>query len=214
MSIPKNHKAALFHFSETERVRYFQRGQDDLVEDGIYGPKTAAALDRYIADEFPSEPSEPCEPSLRKAFESALLDVGQHEVPMGSNNGPYVESLRLEADLPRLDHSTSGGQWCAVFQTVHCGRAGVSVSSRGARAIVNQLIALPRGREVSIDEIGDGFVGLALLGRGHVQIFIAYQTEQGLRIQHVGGNEKHRVVTKHHTPEEFFKDVVKVGTYV
>ena len=212
MDIPKDHKAALSHHFETERVRYFQEKRSHyLAVDGIYGPQTAAALDTYIAKEFPGAP---VSPSIAKALESALLDVGQHEVPMGSNNGPYVEALRYEIGLPRL----GGGEWCAVFVSVHCTRAGIPIASRGAPGIVRAMIALPGGREVKISDIKPGFVGLALRKRGatthHVQMFRAYHEDgRGVRIQHVGGNEKHKVDTRHWVPSEFFEGVIQVATY-
>lgn len=211
MPIPKNHKAALFNYSETERVRYFQEGWGNgLVVDGIYGDMTAAALDDFIAGEIDA----PCGSTMiAAAFKSAKADVGEHEVPMGSNNGPYVEGLRDEVDLPRL----AGGEWCAVFQSVHLYRSGIQAKSRGATGVCRAMINLPKGREVDIADIDAGFYGVAVRKRGrtthHVQIFRAFMVNGALMIEHVGGNEHHSVETKVWKFKKFFKGVTLIGTY-
>lgn len=193
-------------------MRYFQEWWGGIAIDGDYGPETATALERFIAGEFP--PSLPYLPLIEQAFWIAKKDVGEREKPMGSNSGPYVESLRVEARLPRL----AGGEWCGVFQTVHCNEAGIHVSSRGAPGIVRGIIALPRGREVDVEDIGDGFFGMALRKRGrnkhHVQIFRAFLVEGVLMIEHVGGNEKHAVRSETVKAKKFFKGLIQVATYV
>ena len=209
MSIPKHHIAALFNYSETERVRYFQEGWGINV-DGDYGPETAGALDDYIAGMVPDAPDTP---HIEQAFWNAKHDVGQHEVPMGSNSGPYVEYLRVKAKLPGL----AGGEWCGVAQTVWCNDAGIRVSSRGAPGIVRGIIALPKGREVDIEDIGDGFFGMALRKRGrnkhHVQIFRTFEVNGVLMVEHVGGNERHAVRSETVKAGKFFKGIIQVATY-
>ena len=208
VEILEDHKAALFRASETERIRYFQEWWGGLVVDGIYGPKTASALDRYIAGEFPLNVSR-----MLRAFVGAQEDVGVVEQPSRSNRGPEIDRWRTEIDLEQLGF----GQWCALFISVHCTRVGIIIKSRGARGIVNELIALPRGREVDISDIGHGFVGICARKRGrkthHVQIFRAFVAEGVLMAEHVGGNEKNAVRTKIQTAKKFFKGVVQVATY-
>lgn len=212
VEIPANHKAALFAATESARVRYFQEWWGGLKVDGIYGEKTAAALDQRIAGEFPDEDT----PRMEQAFRNAKYDEGYREQPMGSNGGPYVEGLRIKAKLPRLSPKKLAA-WCGVAQTVWCNAAGIPVSSRGAPGIVRGIIALPRGREVDIEDIGDGFFGMALRKRGrgkhHVQIFRAFMVDGVLMIEHVGGNEKHAVRSETVKAKKFFRGVVQVATY-
>jgi len=195
MNIPKHH--------EQELLRCFQRAYN-LNPDGIYGPKTAAVLGWRIS--YTSS-------RMRSAYDSAVADIGKGESPRGSNGGPYVENLRHETGLSRK----GGGEWCAVFLSAHLQRAGIDVGSRGAPGLVRLMKALPGGREVSIDAITPGFVGLALRRRGltshHVQIFTMRKSTGGNIICHVGGNEKHEVRSTIWSPAKFFKGVKKVVTY-
>ena len=150
---------------------------------------------------------------LMAAFNSAMVDVGQREAPMGSNGGAYVESLRAETGLTRK----GGGEWCAVFVSAHLQRAGLPVGSRGAPGVVRALERLPGGRRVDPDEIEPGRAYVALRRRGlrthHVQLFIAIETLGGLMVRHAGGNERNRVQTKLWSRAKFFRGVKKVVTY-
>jgi len=150
---------------------------------------------------------------LMTAFNSAMGDVGQGEVPRGSNGGPYCESLRLATGLQRK----AGGQWCAVFISAHLQRAGLPVGSRGAPGIVRAVEQLPGGRRVTADELVVGKVYVALRKRGlrshHVQMFLVIGTLGGVMLRHVGGNEKHRVCTRLWQPERYLKGVKKIVTY-
>lgn len=207
--IPNQHKIALSDASQSARIRYFQEWWGGLKVDGIYGPKTAAALERYITGECPLNISR-----MLRAFVGAQDDVGVKEQPPRSNSGPEIDGWRIEIDLPQLGR----GQWCALLLSVHCTRVGIIIKSRGANGIVNALIALPRGRRVSIEDIGDGFVGMCVRKRWgrnlhHVQIFRAFIVDGVLMIEHVGGNENGEVKTKIQTAKKFFKGVTKIGTY-
>lgn len=204
MLIPKDHEETL--------VAYFQGDHPPLEVDGKYGPATAAALSKYESTD------EPDTPRMEQAYWIAKHDVGRHEVPMGSNSGPYVEGLRIKAELPRLS-AYRYAAWCGVSQTVWCNGAGIPVSSRGAPGIVRGIIALPRGREVDVADIGDGFFGMALrkrLGRNkhHVQIFRAFLVNGVLMVEHVGGNERNAVRSETVKAKKFFRGVVQVATYV
>lgn len=157
-------------------------------------------------------------PPMLVAWESAFADVGKREDPLGSNGGYYVDSLRKLVRLFRK----AGGEWCAVFISAHLFLAGIFAKSRGAPGVVRALAKLPLGRYVDIDDIEPGFIGICYRVRGrtrlgrrthHVQFLRAFETDEGMRIQHVGGNEHHRVETRIWLPKEFFKGVVKVATY-
>ncbi len=201
MKIPDRHQSAL--------VRYFQAESDDLEVDGLYGPETAAEIDAYLADR-----GEPSIPAIQRAFESAIDDVGRAEDPLGSNSGLYIESLRKEAGLRRL----GGGEWCSVLLSVHCMRAGIDAKSRTALGLMRAVEALPGGEYVAIGDIRPGFYGLALKRRGrhkhHVQIFHCCIGSAGSTlIQHLGGNEDHRVQSRMWEPTKFFADCLQVVTY-
>ncbi len=205
MKIPDHHLAAL--------VRHFQAHSDSLKVDGIYGPHTAREVQEYIqSNRHSPEPEGPSSPIVR-AFESALKDVGKGEDPLGSNGGPYVDALREEAGLPQLGN----GEWCAVFGTVHLHRAGIMATSRAALGLGRSLEGLERGRRVDVSELGPGFHGLCVRARKggrHVQLFRCYTEWGNLKIQHVGGNERHKVRSAHWDPEDFLKGVEMIVTYV
>jgi hypothetical protein len=150
---------------------------------------------------------------MRLAFESALLDVGEMEVPLGSNGGPYVEGMRIEVDLPQL----GDGEWCSLLWSVHLHRAGVPVKSRAARGIVNDLGRYGRFVRDYRAELVDGFHGLSLHRRGksshHVRGFKVYAAPDGvLLVKYVGGNERHRVKSGVVTLEDFIPTLLKVST--
>lgn len=196
MKIPPRHITGLVHSYQT---------QHNLKADGIYGPNTSESLEGYLA------PRTKLSSPMRLAFDSALADVGEREDPLGSNMGPYVEGLRKESGLNKLGE----GQWCAVFQSVHLNRAGVDIKHRRALGIVSLLEDL--GSRVPFNSLRPGFCGLSLHRRGrtghHVRIFIVYTGFGGARwVQYVGGNEKHRVVSRRLSLEEYGKDIIKVAT--
>lgn len=206
MRIPDHHLAAL--------VRHFQANSDTLQVDGIYGPKTAREVQEYIeANRHTPDPEGPS-PAIVRAFESALKDVGRGEDPPGSNEGPYVNALRDEVGLPRR----GGGEWCAVFASVHLVRAGIMAKSRGAGALGRLLTTnTPGGVELSPSDLGPGLHGVVVRrreGGNHVQLFRVYREWNDLKVQHVGGNERHKVRTEHHTPEDFLKGVVQLVTVI
>ena len=127
---------------------------------------------------------------MSAAFDSAMRDVGEREVPMGSNSGPYVDALRAEVNLPRL----AGGEWCAVFCSVHMQRVGVMLKSRGARKLVGKLTR--KGRQINYSNLCSGMAGLSLhtrAGGAHVRMWQCVEEGGELVINCVGGNEKHQV---------------------
>jgi len=46
-------------------------------------------------------------PAVVLAITAALGDVGEHEIPMGSNRGPFIDAVNLAAGSP------PGSYWCA-----------------------------------------------------------------------------------------------------
>lgn len=144
----------------------------------------AAALSK------PPRLPEPKPDPMAAAYASAELDIGEREDPMGSNSGPYVEGLRDEAKLSQLGF----GQWCAVFCTVHSRRFGIDIQSRGAKKLVKQLAKA--GRAVSLRDLKPGMCGLSLhkrRGGWHVRFWRCIEEHGVLKIECVGGNERHAV---------------------
>ena len=155
-------------------------------------------------------------PPMQRAWDSAFADVGKREDK--GNTGEYLEYLRKLVGLFRK----AGGEWCAVFISAHLFLAGIFAKSRGAPGVVRALARLPRGRYVKIDDIEPGFIGICYRKRGrnrwgkmthHTQFLRAFMTEDGMRIQHVGGNERNEVRAKIWLPREYFKGVIQVATY-
>lgn len=86
-----------------DEVRTFQAAHVDhlgeqLVADGILGPKTQWALDLFR-----------CSPRRRQVVARAQSRLGVTEEPPGSNRG-----LRIDEWLQRC-HTSSGQPWCAAF---------------------------------------------------------------------------------------------------
>lgn len=189
-------------------VRFFQEHRGGLAIDGDFGPKTSNALDRYIQECVAAENEHWT--VLDDIFESVRRDVGQKEVPLGSNMGPYVEGLRAETGLVRR----GGGEWCALLQSAHFLRYGIDIRHRGAGGVVRELAKI--GRWVEDSEITEGFVGLSQHPRGtrnnHVRIFRVYAKNGKLYAHWIGGNEKHRVKEGHNLLKTYLKDTKKVST--
>ena len=206
MKVPDKHLTAL--------LRYFQADSRALTVDGRYGPLTAAELDDYLDDnEVTAVRASTTLPTIERAFDSALAEKGMAEVPLGSNTGLYLEDMRLELDLPQRGQ----GEWCGLFQSAHATRAGIDAKSRTARGFIRAVEALPGGREVPIAAVTPGFYGYALKRRGeanhHIQIFHCFEVGEDTLIQHVGGNEGHRVKSKTWSFDKYFSDCLQVVTY-
>ncbi len=186
-------------------VRFFQvrRG---LTPDGIYGPRTKAALDAHIEE---CAVSEEHSATLLAIFESVRGDVGQREAPLGSNMGPYVEDMRDETGLTKRGN----GQWCALLQSAHFFRYGIDIRHRGASGVVRELARV--GRWVKKGSLRNGFVGLSQHPRGsgnHVRIFRVYAKGDKLWAHWIGGNEKHRVKEGRKLLTTYIRDVKKIAT--
>jgi uncharacterized MAPEG superfamily protein len=93
-------------------------------------------------------------------------------------------------------------------------RQGTLAVSRGARDLVKQVATL--GREVTPSQLHPGFYGVALRKRmhgHHVQFFRVFRNFTGATIiQHVGGNERNKVRSAHHKPEDFLRGVIMIAT--
>lgn len=157
---------------------------------------------RALFDSFTSTPSPRTTPKdpLAVAYASACLDVGEREDPMGSNSGAYVEGLRAEVKLSRL----AGGEWCAVFCSVHVNRGGIAIKSRGAKRLVNKLAK--HGRKVELMDLTPGMCGVSLHKRSggwHVRLWRCELDDGELVIDCVGGNEKHQVGAGRHSARDY-----------
>lgn len=137
---------------------------------------------------------------MAAAFDSAMADEGMGEDPLGSNSGEYVEGLREEVNLPRL----AGGEWCAVFCSVHLQRVGINLKSRGARKLVTAMER--KGRKVTYKDLKPGLCGLSLHKRSggwHVRMWRCDEDKNGLFITCVGGNERHRVAVSRYSAKAY-----------
>jgi hypothetical protein len=153
--------------------------------------------------------------SFDPVFDSALLDVGMGEVPLGSNSGPYVESMRVRADLPQRGQ----GEWCALLWSVHSMENGIDIKHRGAPGIVRELGKVGRRipRRKLSKELVEGFCGLVLHRRGgsnhHVRGIKVYRSDDGtLMVRWVGGNERHVVKTGVQTLSSYLPTILKAST--
>jgi hypothetical protein len=144
-----------------------------------------------IARHHAETPPKPLPDPMALAYASAVLDIGEREDPWGSNSGAYVEGLRVESRLPRL----AGGEWCAVFCSVHMLRARLDIRSRSARKLVRKLAK--QGRRVGLADLHPGLCGLSLHRRSggwHVRLWRCEEVAGVPVICSVGGNERHQVM--------------------
>lgn len=147
MKIPENHLAAL--------VKHFQAGDPILEPDGIYGPRTAAALDLYIADNMVRGGR------MRAAFEIARSNIG-YGGEGGNNKGPYIRGLRAACGFP-VDAT---GAWCAIFASAMLLNVGIPAKSRGAYRLTELLAGGPGGYDVAtINDMVPGDVYLVSWAR-------------------------------------------------
>jgi hypothetical protein len=142
-------QTGLFGPTTEEIVTNFQRAHG-LDPDGVVGPRTWAAL-------FAPAPA-----ATRDVGETALRIargyVGQHEQPLGSNRGPFVDECNRIAGVP------AGSFWCMAFVyrcvTEAVTELGLSAIPMPRTASCSALYRWARdnGRLVSRPEPGDIFL--------------------------------------------------------
>ena len=191
MKMQPNHlKAMLLN----EQVKFNQRHIYNIPADGMYGPKTAEAIN---CNEFADIVGGwlPEKGSLICAMATAARSVGMGGDGV-NNRGEWLSAMRLQCGLPDND-----GSWCAVFASwcfwiAHGGNVPFDVSS-GARALAEN-VALhlndgPPGPDglILLDDVQDLDYGIATWYRGgeswmrHIR-FWAYRDGYFYTI---GGNE-------------------------
>lgn len=196
-------------------VRYFQEDRGGLAVDGVWGPKTSAALAEYRRENVVTQATSMGSCPLAIAYQSALQDVGKGGDPGSNNASDFLDAIRVEAGLPQL----GGGEWCASFLSAHFVRAGLPVRSRSARGLGRALRDYPGGREVELgSETFQVLYALRVSKRGknlhHVQLCRLYYSWGELRWDYVAGNERGDKV-RHKTDlpgEDFTRGLVMAVT--
>lgn len=189
-------------------LQYFQADDDNLEIDGLYGPKTAAALDEYM-EENPED-------LMGRAWTEAWFNIGKGGMG-GNNKGPYIQSLRRECGFP-IDAT---GPWCAIFVSAMLKRAGIPIKSRGAYRLCETMANHDQGYEKhGVLDVYKVYIACWKRGRwqthnaAHVRLVRREPVLRGGRISYgfVGGNERGDVVrTGTMTEEEFRKDLIMVA---
>lgn len=145
-----------------------------LSEDGVVGPATQWALAHpngdvsaasYIAAGWRCNPSE-ARPQLFEVLRDAVGDIGKHEIPDGSNDGP---------DLAKFD--TGGLPWCAMaVSTWYAVMDGGSPFGRIAGTATLREWFEKHGCQVGQGDqvlLGDVWIITRALGHGHTGIVAA-----------------------------------------
>lgn len=198
MRIPDKHEIAL--------IRHFQAGDDTLTVDGVYGPRTATALDQYIED----TPTTTLK--MHRAWDYALYYVGKGGVG-GNNRGSYIEALRRSCGFP-VDVV---GAWCAIFQSSALRVVGIPIKSRGAYTLCEKMANHRHGYELK-GPLEPGKVYLACWKRGrwdthqeaHVRMVRLFSGSD--LVEYIGGNERgDKVRTGMMTIKDFHKDLIMVS---
>lgn len=164
----------------TEIVKYWQAGHG-LKVTGEINEETRNSID---PDEL-----------QKQLIRFASSDIGRKEV--GRNSGAYVKALRAFCDFP----ANATGPWCAVFASYHIKQA-YKISrnslppfelSRGARALLRNIVRSDAGRRIATPEPG----AIAVWRRGggwtgHVRIVQSYDASSDT-MTCIAGNERNKV---------------------
>jgi hypothetical protein len=178
-------KAAVIDF----QVHHVDAHGHPLSQDGVVGPKTAAALANpsggpHLVDGWVSDLVH-CDPRVRPVVTAAVSEIGVMESPPGSNRGPRVDVYTgLSGDDP-------GQPWCAAFVS-YCWAQAVDGSPFGKKMSVLKIRdwAAHENRFIGASTLAQpGDLGLILLasGHGHVEMIVAPEVK-GELISLVGGN--------------------------
>lgn len=105
-------KKLSFGVSTAAAVSSFQLA-NGLTPDGIVGPRTWSVLMRGDTSQSgpPGWQMGPLAADVKPVMEKAMSFVGMIETPPGSNRGPIIDELNLQASIPL------GSPWCAAFAT-------------------------------------------------------------------------------------------------
>lgn len=154
-----------------------------LIADGIYGPKTAAEIDKYL----------PKHDRMQDAWQDALYDVGKGGDGVVNNQGDYIDKIRSATGLSRIDGQS--GAWCAVAVSFWLQTADVKSRGKSRSATILCLDLEDLGWEELDDaaemKAGEVCVGLYSSGgqnRGrHVRLVKRVLANHW---EYIGGNER------------------------
>lgn len=185
--------SAAFGKSTLIAVKDFQARHVDprgrgLTVDGVVGPATWAALanprepvEKFIADGWRQEPSLANHEAMH-AVMAAVAEIGQKEIPPGSNRGPRID-LYNGPDYV-------GSPWCAALVSWAWSRTpGGSPFGKKTSALKLYSWAKTNGKLLEAGAFllpGDVGVLLRSGGRGHTEIVCAREFEG--KVSFVGGN--------------------------
>lgn len=177
--------AQRFGVSTTTALRAFQAahiGPDGhaLIDDGTIGPMTSWALDHpngagagFIDNGWRCQPANDARGQVVPVLTWALDQIGEHEVPDGSNRGANIDRwtgmVGKPADVP-------GPPWCAYFISAAFKNVeGGSPFGTIASALKLREWAASKGRVLTdaaavAPQPGDCFIILRGDGHGHVGI--------------------------------------------
>jgi len=154
-----------------------------LTVDGVVGPATewalsnpGASLAPYKSPGWEYEPAKVGSP-VAAVVAAAVADIGLHETPDGSNDGPMLRKFK-----------TYGRPWCALavsewFMQAPSGSPMGCVAA--AQGILNWGKA--HGKQVTTPEPGDVFVIVRASGHGHTGLIVSV-SEDGSQFCTVEGN--------------------------
>lgn len=197
---------SFYGYSTVDAVTDFQSHHVDfgghaLLRDGITGPRTWWSLTHpngpkwsFIAPDWRCEPSQIREP-VRQVVQAAVGDIGRHELPPGSNEGPDLEKYKND-----------GQRWCAYAVSAWFGSAvsGSPFTHPIASAYKFKLWGKEHGCLLGMDAIpqaGDVCGVIRKTGFGHVELHVG--TLPDGRYCCVGGNVGDAVRGTVHRPGAF-----------
>ena len=188
-------------------ARAFQADDPRLKVDGIWGPKTESAVNKYAAKLKPKDP-------MQVAWDVALGDVGQGGDGVVNNVSAYIRSLRRYCGFP-IDLL---GPWCAIFASARLLLSGIPIKSRGAYTLCEKMANHPQGFEVDPDQMEYDRVYIACWKRGRwgthqeAHVRLVRKRTDGL-LEGIGGNERGDKVrhSANILPVDFKKGLIMVA---
>lgn len=186
-------RSATFGKSTLIAVQDFQARHVDprgrgLTVDGVVGPMTWAALanprepvEKFIADGWRQEPSMTNHEAMH-AVMAAVAEIGQKEIPPGSNRGPRID-LYNGPDYV-------GSPYCANFASWAWSRTPAgSPFGKKASALKLYSWAKTNGKLLEpVAAVSPGDIGIILRsgGRGHVELVVSREFDGNISL--VGAN--------------------------
>jgi hypothetical protein len=182
-------KALIKYFQEgyNETANIGSYGNYEIAEDGIWGPRTKAALAEYL----------PNPDVMQEVWDFALTCVGKGGDGVKNNEGEWLDTIRGTTGLRKI----GGGSWCMVFISYLFGtREGmhydtyISVRHRSCAKAYEQMVEsglweeLDDASDMRVGEVCIGFYGRGnLSGKRHVRLV---KRTGELNWRHIGGNER------------------------